>query len=92
MNRRKFLTRLAQATALALAAGASTVTLEGCTFNVEDAINMVLNSALSILKVAIPGASWIGASGECRRPAPAGRNDLEERRSRSNCGRRAEYD
>ena len=61
MNRRKFLKRLASATAIALAAGATTVTIEGCTFNITDAINTVLNSALAILKVAEPGATWTGA-------------------------------
>jgi hypothetical protein len=57
MNRRKFLTRLASATAIALAAGATTVTLEGCTFNITDAINTVLNSALAILNVLEPNSS-----------------------------------
>lgn len=58
MNRRKFLVKFAQATAAALAVGATTVTIEGCTFNITDAINTVLNSALAILKVAEPGATW----------------------------------
>lgn len=60
MNRRKFLTKLASATAIALAAGATTVMIEGCSINIADAINAVLNSALAVLKVAEPGASWIG--------------------------------
>jgi len=63
MNRRRFLARLAQATAIALAAGSTTVTLEGCTFNITDAINTVLESALAILKVAEPGATWVSALG-----------------------------
>lgn len=58
MNRRSFLTRLAAATAAAMAVGATTVTLDGCTFDIEGAINMVLNSALAILKVAEPNAAW----------------------------------
>ena len=60
MNRRKFLAGLAGATAAAMAVGATTVTLEGCTFNVEAAINTVLSSALAILKVADPNATWTG--------------------------------
>lgn len=60
MNRRKFLMKLARATAIALATGATTVTIEGCSFNITDAINTVLNSALAILKVAEPGSAWIG--------------------------------
>lgn len=63
MNRRKFLAKLVSATAIALAAGATTVTIDGCAFNIEDAINTVLNSALAVLKVAEPGASWTSALG-----------------------------
>jgi len=60
MDRRKFLTRLASATAIALASGATTVTVDGCSFDIGAAINTVLNSALAILKVAEPGSSWVG--------------------------------
>jgi len=59
MNRRKFL-KFITAISAALAVGATTVTIEGCTFNITDAINTVLNSALAILKVAEPNASWAG--------------------------------
>ena len=57
MNRRNFLTRLASATAIALASGATTVTIEGCAFSITDAINTVLNSALAILKALEPNSS-----------------------------------
>jgi len=33
--------------------------MEGCTFNITDAINTVLSSALAIIKVAEPGAAWV---------------------------------
>ena len=58
MNRRQVL-KLASLTAAALAAGATAVTMEGCTFNITDAINTVLSSALAIIKVAEPGAPWV---------------------------------
>jgi hypothetical protein len=58
MNRRSFLQRLASLTAIAIATGATTITIDGCSFNIKDAINAVLNSALAVLKVAEPGASW----------------------------------
>ena len=57
MERRRFM-QFAGATALALATGATTVTIEGCAFDIKAAINTVLNSALAILKVAEPNASW----------------------------------
>jgi len=60
MNRRSFMQRLASATALIMAAGAATVTLEGCTVDIKSAIDTVLNSALAILKVAEPNAAWAG--------------------------------
>jgi hypothetical protein len=61
MHRREFLGKSAGATALAVAAGLGIVTvpLEGCAFNITDAINTVLNSALAIIKVAEPGAPWL---------------------------------
>ena len=58
MERRSFLKRLAGAIALALATGATTVTIDGCSFDIKSAINTVLNSALAILKVAEPNATW----------------------------------
>ena len=57
MERRRFM-QFAGATALALATGATTVTIEGCAFDIKAAINTILNSALAILKVAEPNASW----------------------------------
>lgn len=57
-SRRRFM-KLCAAVSGTLAAGAFTATLEGCAFNIEDAINTVLDSALALLKGAEPGASWI---------------------------------
>ena len=59
MQRRKFM-QFAGATAFALATGATVVTIDGCSINITDAINTVLNSAVAILKVAEPNASWTG--------------------------------
>jgi hypothetical protein len=61
MNRRNFLKKLTAGAAIALASGATVVTVEGCAFNITDAINTVLNSALAILKVADPSATWVGS-------------------------------
>ena len=56
-SRRRFL-KFCSAVGAAVATGASVFQLEGCSFNVADAINTVLNSALAILKVAEPNATW----------------------------------
>jgi len=60
VSRREF-GKLALAGAGTLAVGGATVPLEGCSIDITAAINTVLNSALAILKVAEPNATWTAA-------------------------------
>lgn len=61
MQRRSFVRNFAATLALASVTLATTIPVEGCSFNAEAAINTVLNSALAIIKVAEPGAPWVPA-------------------------------
>jgi hypothetical protein len=62
MNRRTF---LAGTAASGLAVAASSIPLTGCNAdNVEGILNTVLESSEAVLKVAEPGAAWVGPFSE----------------------------
>jgi hypothetical protein len=58
MNRRRF-SKQAIAAGAVFGLSPSLLWMEGCSFNVTNAINAVLNSLLAILKVAESNATWL---------------------------------